>query len=107
MANTTCEIVCLLALLKDLQVGHPSPTLIFGDNQTALHITENLVFHEQTKHIEIDCHIVREKLQAEVIKNLHVVSQNQLADIFTKALYPNQFKILLGKNGIINIYGPS
>ncbi|KAL5540914.1 hypothetical protein UlMin_044890 [Ulmus minor] len=51
MANTTCEITWLLALLKDLGVDHNFPTLLFCDNQSAIHIAENPVFHKRTKHI--------------------------------------------------------
>lgn len=107
MASTTYELSWLLILLKDFQIVHSQPALVFCDNKIAIYIGENLVFHERTKYIEIDCHIVREKLQAKVIKTLHVASEHQLNDIFTKALGSHQFYSLLSKMSVVNIYTPS
>ena len=59
------------------------------------------------KHIEIDCHIVRDKVLARVIKLNHVRTHCQLADLLTKALGYKQFSELISKMGLINIYSPS
>ena len=89
MTNVTCELVWLLSLLRDFSIEHKKPTILYCDNEVTLHIATNLVFHERTKHIEIDCHFFREKLQAGCLKTLHVSSQNQIANFLTKPLFSN------------------
>ena len=104
MAVATCEIVWILYFLKDIGVHHEREALLFCDSQATLHIGSNLVFHERTKHIEIDCHVVRDKVLEKVIKLNHVRTNCQLVDMLTKALGYNQFSNLTCKMGMINIH---
>jgi len=73
-------------ILQDLKVELHKPTSLFRDNQAMLHITANPIFHKHIKHIEIDCHIVREKRQTGEIHPCYISTKMQLTDIFTKTL---------------------
>jgi hypothetical protein len=107
MATTACELKWLKALLLSLGVSHSLPMRIYCDSQSALHIAANPVFHERTKHIEVDCHFLRDELLKGNISTHHVSTKIQLADIFTKALGKQQFDYFLNKLGIHNLHAPT
>ncbi|XP_020960750.1 uncharacterized protein LOC107647542 [Arachis ipaensis] len=106
MAAVAAELTWLKGLLSDFQVDIPS-SMLFCDSQSAIHIATNPTFHERTKHIEIDCHFVRERVMAGFLNLLHVRTQYQLADVFTKPVTLAQFNNLISKFGMINIYLPT
>ncbi|XP_019086837.1 PREDICTED: uncharacterized protein LOC109127060 [Camelina sativa] len=107
MAKATCELLWINSLLEDLQVRLIDPIVMYCDNEAALHIAKNSVFHERTKHIERDCHVVRERVASGFMKVLHIGTEHQLADMLTKALTEKQFLYLLSKMGLHHLYLPS
>ena len=104
MASTCCEITWLFFLFEDFIIQHSKAALLYCDNKAALHIAANPVFHERTKYIKVDCHLIREKIQAGMIKTFHVKTDMQLADVFTKALGVSAFMNLINRLGLLNIF---
>ncbi|KAL0409668.1 UNVERIFIED_CONTAM: Retrovirus-related Pol polyprotein from transposon RE2 [Sesamum radiatum] len=101
MAATVCELKWVSYILSDLGVSVQLPIRLFCDNQAALHIMANPVFHERTKHIELDCHVVRDAYKDGFISPSFVRSSLQLADLFTKALGFKVFAALLDNLGLV------
>ena len=97
MTQSTYEIMWLHQLLTEVGIKTSVPAKIWCDNQTALHIASNSVFHERTKHIKIDCHFVHEKIQLGLISTGYVKTEKQLDDIFTKALSGDRVSYLCNK----------
>ncbi|GJU58818.1 retrovirus-related pol polyprotein from transposon TNT 1-94 [Tanacetum coccineum] len=86
IADCTCELTCLLCLLKDMNVTIPTPMHILCDNEYAIALASNPMQHARTKHIELDCHFVREKIKSNQILPSYISTKYQAADVLTKGL---------------------
>lgn len=106
LASTTCELIWIIKLFKDLGIDDLLPASLFCDSSYAIQIATNPVFHEKTKQFEIDLHLVREKVASGVIKTLKVASANNVADIFTKGLSVSQHKQFCDKLGLVDMFKP-
>lgn len=94
-------------MLVELRIETKSPIEVLCDNQFAIAIAKNRVHHDSTKHMEIDRHIISEKIETKVINLRYVPSQQQTTDILTKTLlHPNFYKLNL-KLGRTIIYHPA
>ena len=107
MAQATCEIIWIHQLLCEVGMKCTMPAKLWCDNQAALHIAANPVYHERTKHIEVDCHFIREKIEENLVSTGYVKTGEQLGDIFTKALNGTRVEYFCNKLGMINIYAPA
>jgi len=101
-----CELQWLQYIATDLSLNIPLPIPTFCDNQSTIQLAKNPSFHERTKHIEVDCHFLRTKISEGLILLSYIPSKHQLADMFTKALFPTPFAANMSKMGFINIYNP-
>lgn len=105
LALGVCEGLWIKRVLKDLQQLDSSLQInAFCDNISAIHMAENPVHHDKTKHVEIDRHFIREKLEDLTLSIQHISSSEQVADILTKSLSPGIFHKLLSKLGCSNVY---
>lgn len=104
LASVTSEVVWILKILKDLNCKNLLPVQVFCDNNSAIKIAANPIFHERTKHLEIDLHFVREKIIAGVIETVKIGTANQIADVLTKGLDTKQHNLLCTKLNLIDLF---
>ncbi|KAI0530737.1 hypothetical protein KFK09_000285 [Dendrobium nobile] len=97
LATKASEIIWLRRLLEDFHIPQKEPTTVFCDNTSAIALANNPVFHARTKHIEVDCHFIRDCIRTKQISVHHICTEDQLADIFTKPLSNFRFKQMATK----------
>jgi len=91
VANGVAEATWLRQLLLELHAPLRRATLVYCDNISAVYMTSNPVQHQRPKHIEIDLHIIRERVAIGDLRVLHVPTTSHYANIFTKGLPSSVF----------------
>ncbi|GKE14391.1 hypothetical protein Tco_1421968, partial [Tanacetum coccineum] len=86
MNSVTCEVMWILKILAELNVNTSLRILLHCDNSSAIQIAANPVFHERTKHFEIELFFLREKVASGIVKTKKIKSADNTSDIFIKGL---------------------
>ena len=103
-ATTACQGVWLGRLLGDLLGSSPLVANLYVDNQSAIQLCKNPVFHDRSKHIEVRYHFIRGCIEDGTATVNFIGTGDQLADILTKALGRIQFQSLRERIGVVNLY---
>ena len=98
--SAACQAVWMRRVLKGLSRNHEEPTTIFCDNNSAIALSKNHVFHKKTTHIDIRFHFIRELVNNKEICLEFCRFEDQLADIFTKPLAKETFQYLCSYLGM-------
>jgi len=97
----------ILRVLKELKIELELPLKLYCDNKVTISIAHNPVQHDRTKHIEIDYHFIKEKIDFGTLCLSFVPSNQQTADILTKSLGRTTFEYLIIKLGMSDVYAPT
>eukprot|EP00253_Pinus_taeda_P011424 PITA_11424 len=97
----SCGAIWLHKMLFGLFGQALRPSVIYCDNQSCIKLTENLVFHDKLKHIEIKYHFIRYYVQKGVVKLEYISTNEQVANIFTKALPQGKHVYFRDKMGVV------
>jgi hypothetical protein len=81
MALGICELLWIRIILEDLRIKWEEPMRLYCDNKFVIGIAHNLVQHNRTKHVEVDKHFIKEKIESGLICIPYVPIEEQLADI--------------------------
>ena len=102
-----CELLWLKILLDDLKIKWTTPMRLYCDKKSAISIAHNPVQHDRTKHVEVDKHFIKEKLDSGLICTPYISSYNQLTNILTKGLPAAVYQRMTSKLGMDDIHSQS
>ena len=101
MFSASCKLVWLRNILSDIFDFRLDVTCIFCDNQSCMKFSENLVFHDKSKHIEIKFHYIRDMVHRGAVKLQHMAMDEQIVDVLTNPLSRMKFEYFIERLVVI------
>jgi hypothetical protein len=99
-SQATCEAIWMRKILVGLFGSHLDPTMIYCDNQSCIKLSINPVFHDISKHIDIRYHHLRDCVQRKILLLQYIPTEDQDAEILTKALARSKFEYHRDRIGV-------
>ena len=106
MSHGICEGIWLMRLLRELKMQLNMSMRLLCDKKATISIAKNPIHHDRTKHIELDRHFIKEKVEVGIVNLTYIPTVSQTADILTKALPRWTFEKLKSKLGMLDIHCP-
>ena len=97
----SCEALWLHKLLVNLFGQELRPTVIYCDNQSCIQLSENPVFHDKSKHIEIRYHFIQDYVQRGAVTLQYISTDEQVADVQMRSLGRGKFVFFRDKLGVV------
>jgi len=107
MAHGVCELLRLKMFLAELGYLVSCPLALYCNNKVVINIAHNPVLHDRAKHIEVDCHFIKEWLRRGCICTSFVKTRDQLEDVLMKGLSGTDFLDIVDKQKMRDIYSPA
>ena len=104
LAQGIYEGMWIKGVLSELKIPSNGQMEVFCDNMATISIAKNPVHHDRTKHVELDRHFIKEKIEDGLLSLVYTTSDLQVIDVLTKALPRVKFEELVTKLGMIDIY---
>lgn len=101
MSHGICKLIWMKRVMEELRIGFESPMKLYCDNKSTIRIAHNHVHHDRTKHVAVDRHFIKERLDGGTIEIEYVPTSHQLADQLIKGLTEKAFEFLIHKLGLI------
>ena len=107
MALGIWQLIWLERPLGELHLTTTNPMLLYYDNKATISIARNPIHHDRTKHVEVDRHFIKEKIEGGMLNVEYVPTRERVADILTKRLPRQNFDELTSKLRLLDIYSPT
>jgi len=107
VAHGFCEVLWIKKFMQELKIAGPTPMKVYCDNKAAISIAHNPVLHDRTKHVEVDKHFIKEKIDSGEICMSYIPTKSQVADVLTKSLPKRQFDDMVCKLAMNDIFMPA
>ena len=103
LSEAAKEAIFCIGFLRELGYGGIAKVSLFNDNQSAIKLAKNPVFHSRSKHIEIRFHFIRQAIQDYPILLEYLPTEEMSADVLTKALPIDKHRKCANGLGLLNL----